>query len=70
MGKYQILVGKMIYLSHAHPNMAFVVSLINRFMHNPKVSQLQATYINLRYLKLNPNKSLQKAGYFINSMVY
>ena len=40
---YQHLVGRLIYLSHIRPNMAYVVSLISQFMHNPKEVHLQAT---------------------------
>ncbi|KAK2965861.1 hypothetical protein RJ640_027148 [Escallonia rubra] len=33
--RYQRLVGKLIYLSHTRPDIAFVVSLVSQFMHNP-----------------------------------
>jgi DNA-binding protein len=47
----QCLVGKLIYLSHTQPNIAYVVSVINQFMHNPKEVHLQAAHRVLQYLK-------------------
>lgn len=32
---YQRLVGKLIYLSHTRPDVAFAVSLVSQFMHQP-----------------------------------
>lgn len=49
--RYQHLVGKMIYLSHTRPDIAFVVSLINQFMHSPREKHLEVVYRILRYLK-------------------
>lgn len=33
--KYQHLVGRLIYLSHTCPDIAFVVSMVSQFMHSP-----------------------------------
>lgn len=33
-GKYQRLLGKLIYLSHTRPDIGFVVSVISQFMNN------------------------------------
>lgn len=49
--RYQHLVGKMIYLYHTRPDIAFVASLINQFMHSPREKHLEAVYRILRYLK-------------------
>ncbi|RDX71655.1 hypothetical protein CR513_48958, partial [Mucuna pruriens] len=38
--KYQRLVGKLIYLSNTRPDIAYVVSVVSRFMHNPKERHL------------------------------
>ena len=35
VGRYQCLVWKLIYLSHTHPDISFVVSLVSQFMHTP-----------------------------------
>ena len=57
-GQYQRLVGKLIYLSHTRPDIAFAVSLVSQFMHNPYKEHLEATYRILRYLKNSPGKGL------------
>ncbi|RVW66606.1 Retrovirus-related Pol polyprotein from transposon RE1 [Vitis vinifera] len=56
--RYQRLVGRLIYLSHTRPNIAFVVSLVSRYMHSPKESHLEAMYKILKYLKGSPRKGL------------
>ncbi|CAJ2646885.1 unnamed protein product [Trifolium pratense] len=57
-GRYQRLVGKLIYLSHTRPNIAFSVSVVSQFMHSPFEEHLEAVYRILRYLKANPGKGL------------
>nr|KYP51611.1 Copia protein [Cajanus cajan] len=57
---YQRLVGKLIYLSHTTPDVAFAVSLVNQFMHQPKEIHLQAALRIVQYLKgTNGNVSLE-----------
>ena len=48
---YQRLVGRLIYISHASPDIASTVSVISQFMHNPKEVHLQAANRVLQYLK-------------------
>ncbi|KAK0589003.1 hypothetical protein LWI29_008378 [Acer saccharum] len=55
-GRYQRLVGKLIYLSHTRPDIAFSVSSISRFMNNPKEEHIGAVYRILRYLKMSPGQ--------------
>lgn len=57
-GAYQRLVGKLIYLSHTRPDIAFAVSVVSRFMHNPKETHLKAVYRILQYLKGNPGRGI------------
>jgi len=57
-GQYQRLVGKLIYLAHTRPDIAYVMSVVSQFMHNPKDSHLQAVYRLLRYLKFTPGKGI------------
>ena len=41
---YQKLMGKLIYLSHTQPYIAFFVSLVSQFMHSPYEKHLEAVY--------------------------
>ena len=34
-GRYQLLVGKLIYLSHSRLDIAFAVSVVSQYMHAP-----------------------------------
>ena len=56
--QYQQLVGRLIYLSHTRPDIAFAVSMVSQFMHNPHEEHLNAVYRILRYLKSSPGKGL------------
>ena len=57
-GRYQRLVGKLIYLSHTRPDIAFAVSVVSQFMHTPRESHYGAVCRILRYLKSAPRKGL------------
>jgi hypothetical protein len=55
---YQRMVGKLIYLSHTRPDIAFAVSTVSQFMHDPRSSHMDAVTRILRYLKGCPGKGL------------
>ena len=55
---YQRLVGRFIYLSHTQHDIAYAVSVVSQFMHNPKEEHLQATYRILHYLKTNLGRGI------------
>jgi hypothetical protein len=57
-GRYQRLVGKLIYLSHTRPDIAYAVSVVSQFMHNPSEDHMDAVIRILRYLKGSPGKGL------------
>ncbi|RDX76966.1 putative mitochondrial protein, partial [Mucuna pruriens] len=54
----QRLVGKLIYLSHTRPDVAYAVSVISQFMHDPRVKHLQEVERIFQYLKASPRKGL------------
>ena len=56
--RYQRLVGRLIYLSHTRPDIAFPVSVVSQFMHSPGSEHFDAVYRILRYLKRTPGKGL------------
>ncbi|XP_022853510.1 uncharacterized protein LOC111374981 [Olea europaea var. sylvestris] len=58
MDKYQRLVGKLIYLSHTRPDIAFAVSVVSQHMQAPKEIRLEAVYKILRYLKGTSGRGL------------
>jgi hypothetical protein len=57
-GRYQRLVGRLIYLSHTCPNIAYAVSVVSQFMHTPREPHMEVVYRILRYLKSSPGKGL------------
>ncbi|XP_057965251.1 secreted RxLR effector protein 161-like [Malania oleifera] len=69
-GRYQWLVGKLIYLSHTRPDIAYVVSVISQLMHNPSKSHMEAVIQILRYLKSSPGKGLMFSKHNSQPMVY
>lgn len=61
-GRYQILVGKLIYLSHTCPDIVFAISMVSQFMHSPYEEHLEAVYRILRYIKTH-----QGEDYFLRN---
>ena len=57
-GKYQRLVGKLIYLSYTRPDISLSVSMVSQFMNNPTEKHMTAVTRILRYLKMTPGKGL------------
>ena len=49
--KYQRLVGKLIYLSHTRPDIAYAVGIVSRFMQLPQTDHLEDVMRIVRYLK-------------------
>nr|GEV89718.1 ribonuclease H-like domain-containing protein [Tanacetum cinerariifolium] len=55
---YQKLVGKLIYLTHTRPDIAYFVHCLSQHMHAPLKSHLQAAFNVVRYLKGSLGKGL------------
>ena len=55
---YQSLVGRPIYLAYTRPDIAYLVSVINQFMHDPREPHLQVAYKVFHYLKGNLGKGI------------
>lgn len=60
--KYQRLVGRLLYLCHTRPDIAYAVGVVSRYMHEPRSEHLEAVYRILRYLKGTPGKGLIYKG--------
>jgi hypothetical protein len=56
--RYQRLVGRLIYLCHTRPDISYAVSVVSRYMHDPRSGHLEAVKRILRYLKGSPGKGL------------
>ena len=59
------MVGKLIYLSHTRPNIAYAVGVVSRFMHRPQIHHMTAVMRILRYLKGTSDRGIlfQKHGH-------
>jgi hypothetical protein len=56
--RYQRLVGRLIYLCHTRPDITYAVSVVSRYMHDPRTEHMDVVYRILRYLKSCPGKGL------------
>ncbi|RVW21889.1 Retrovirus-related Pol polyprotein from transposon RE1 [Vitis vinifera] len=57
-GMYQRLVGRLMYLAHTRPDLAYALSVVNQYMHNPGGQHMNAVMRILRYLKNGPGKRI------------
>ncbi|KAH9659075.1 hypothetical protein KPL70_023730 [Citrus sinensis] len=57
-GRYQRLIGRLMYLSDTRPDLAYALSVVSQFMHNPGEQHMKAVMRILRYLKTNPGKGI------------
>ena len=55
-GRYQRLVGRLMYLAHTRPDLAYALSVVSQYMHNPQEQHMNAVMCILRYLKNAPRK--------------
>ncbi|WJZ94996.1 hypothetical protein VitviT2T_013797 [Vitis vinifera] len=57
-GRYQRLVGRLMYLAHTRPDLAYALSVVSQYMHNPREQHMNAVMCILRYLKNAPGKGI------------
>ncbi|RVX12128.1 Retrovirus-related Pol polyprotein from transposon RE1 [Vitis vinifera] len=57
-GRYQKLVGRLMYLAHTRPDLAYALSVVSQYMHNPGEQHMNAVMRILRYLKNAPGKGI------------
>ncbi|RVW64239.1 Retrovirus-related Pol polyprotein from transposon RE1 [Vitis vinifera] len=57
-GRYQRLVGRLMYLAHTRPYLAYALSVVSQYMHNPREQHMNAVMRILRYLKNAPGKGI------------
>lgn len=55
---YQRLVGRRIHRAHTRSDIAYPVSVISQFMHDPRESHLQVAHRVLHYLKRSPREGI------------
>ncbi|KAJ0606762.1 putative RNA-directed DNA polymerase [Helianthus annuus] len=56
--RYQRLVGKLIYLAHTRPDIAYAVVVVSQFMHQPQLEHMEAVMRIIRYLKGTPGRGI------------
>ncbi|RVX19140.1 Retrovirus-related Pol polyprotein from transposon RE1 [Vitis vinifera] len=56
--RYQRLVGRLMYLAHARPDLAYALSVVSQYMHNTGEQHMNAVMRILRYLKNAPRKGI------------
>ncbi|XP_019254915.1 PREDICTED: uncharacterized protein LOC109233481 [Nicotiana attenuata] len=61
-GPYQRLLGKLLYLTVTRPDISFVVQSLSQFMHNPKVSHMEAALKVVKYIKNSPGLGIFMAA--------
>ncbi|WJZ83312.1 hypothetical protein VitviT2T_003004 [Vitis vinifera] len=56
--RYQRLVGRLMYLAHTRPDLAYALSVVSQYMHNRGEQHMNAVMRILRYLKNAPRKGI------------
>ena len=57
-GRYPRLVGRLMYIAHTRPDLAYALSIVSQFMHNPGEQHMNVVMRILRYLKSTPGKGI------------
>jgi Reverse transcriptase (RNA-dependent DNA polymerase) len=69
IGQYQMLVGKLIYLTVTRPDIAFAVSVVSQFMYAARTSHLSTIDRILIYLKGTPGQEIWMKKNITNNVV-
>lgn len=64
--KFRNLVGRLIYLTHTHLEIAFVVGMVSRFMHSPTQHLFCDAKKILRYIAGSQDDRRNTTGYCFN----
>jgi Reverse transcriptase (RNA-dependent DNA polymerase) len=56
--RYQRLVGKLIYLSHTRPDIAYAVGVASQFIHSPSKEHMDPIIRIVKYLKGSPGRGI------------
>ncbi|KAL5745205.1 hypothetical protein ACOSP7_026351 [Xanthoceras sorbifolium] len=56
--RYQRFVGRLMYLAHTRPDLAYPLRVISQFMHSPSEEHMKAVTRILQYLKSLPGKGI------------
>ncbi|RVX07465.1 Retrovirus-related Pol polyprotein from transposon RE1 [Vitis vinifera] len=59
-GRYQRLVGRLMYLAHTRPDLAYALSVVSQYMHNPREQHMNAV---MRILSVVDDRR-STSGYF------
>ena len=57
-GRYQRLIGRIMYLAHMRPDLTYALSVVSQFMHNLSEQHMNVVICILRYLKYVPRKGI------------
>ena len=57
-GRYQRLVDILMYLAHTRPNLAYILSIVSQFMHDPREQHMNVVMRILRFLKVVLGKGI------------
>lgn len=58
VGRYQRLVGRLLYLTMTRVDISFAVQVLSQYMHAPKESHMEAELRLIRYIKSAPGLGL------------
>ncbi|XP_070034247.1 uncharacterized mitochondrial protein AtMg00810-like [Nicotiana tomentosiformis] len=67
-GKYQRLIGKLLYLTLTRPNISFAIQTLSQFMQQPKISHWEAALRVVIYVKKEPGLGILTSSQRSNTL--